>query len=147
MAHVPLTVLYEWRDSGTDEYERENHFGVIGFEPGVKKPAYNMFRATWSRLLNRPFLAAKRPAGCTVREHWVRFGSRSNDVMSWSVVWTDDTMPHTLQLNSPITEVVNIFGKPVVPISSNTGKTLVLTGSPLLIHHSTSTVPNFACSN
>lgn len=143
---VPLTVIYDWRDNGTDPYDWEHHFGVIGYNK-EEKPAYKMFKAVWPLLSGRALqLVNKTPTNCTANEYVLRFGAKATDSSAWSIVWTDTTAIKSLLVNGPIMKVMDIYGNPVGLSALSGGTGVRLTGSPLLIQHSLATPPALSCT-
>ena len=144
--NVPLTVIYDWRDNGTDPYNWEHHFGVIGYNK-EEKPAYKMFKTVWPLLSGRALqLVDFKPTNCTTHEHALRFGTNATDSSAWTVVWTDDTASRSLLLNGAVTKIMDIFGNPVAPKVLNGGNGVTITGSPLLLQHALGTPPALACT-
>lgn len=142
---VPLTVIYDWRDNGTDPYNWEHHFGVIGYNK-EEKPAYKMFKTVWPLLSGRALqLVNMTPANCTSHEHVLRFGAKATDSQGWSVVWTDDTANKSLLVTGAVSKIMDIYGNPVALKAVTGGNGVVLTGSPLLIQHSLTALPTLAC--
>lgn len=109
-AGLPLTTIYDWRDRGTDPYEWEDHFGVIGFK-GEAKPAYKMFLATWPLLRDRPLLAPVPLPHCPETLHALRFGARTDDKQNWLILWTE-TAEQPLTLRGKPAKAQDIFGQP-----------------------------------
>lgn len=144
--NVPLTVIYDWRDNGTDPYNWEHHFGVIGYNK-EEKPAYKMFKTVWPLLAGRALqLIDFMPPSCTTHEHSLRFGTNAADASAWSVVWTDDTANKSLLIKGSVTKVMDIYGNPVALKALTGGTGVTLTGSPLLLQHALTTPPSFACT-
>ena len=110
-AGLPLTTIYDWRDRGTDPFEWEDHFGVIGFK-GEEKPALKMFRVTWPLLLDRPLQAPVPLPHCPPTLHALRFGPHTDDAKNWLILWTE-TEVHTLTLKGEPEKAQNIFGEVV----------------------------------
>lgn len=132
---LPLTVLYDWRDNGTDPYEWEHHFGVIGYNK-EEKAAQKMFAYVWPLLMDRIVQEAGNPTGCSTRDHMMRFGSRASDANAgMTVVWSDNTSPRTLYIQGAVEKVTDIFGNNVVPVAAGTGVSLSIGSYPLLVRH------------
>lgn len=139
-AGIPLTIIYDWRDRGTDPYEWEDHFGLMDFY-GNDKPALKMFRAIWPLLHNRTLLNTTTPPNCGTHEHAVNL-SRRSDTQEWLVLWTDD-QPRLLQLSSMPERLIDIYGNKV---SADARGRIQLTGSPLLLAYTPGKKPGFACA-
>lgn len=145
-ANVPLTVIYDWRDNGTDPYNWEDHFGVVGYKM-EEKPALKMFRAVWPLLAGRALqIANPQPPSCSSHEHILRFGSKSTDSSAWSVVWTDDTTTHAMQIQGQVTQIMDIFGNNVALAKAGLNEKITLNGAPLLVRHALNPLPIFTCS-
>lgn len=124
---APLTILYDWRDRGTDAYEWEDNFGIVGFK-GEAKPALRMFETVWALLRHRPLLSADILQGCSSHEHALRFSSKAGDANHWVVAWTDAPTQLELHVSGDVTAAQDIFGKQY-PMTDHR---LTLSGKPLL---------------
>ncbi len=143
---VPLTVIYDWRDRGTDPYEWEDHFGIMGFNR-EEKPALKMFKTVWPLMSGRALqLVSFVPQSCTTHEHSLRFGSTAADSSGWTVLWTDDTASKQVLIQGQVQQVMDIFGNNKSLSNVTGGQGLVLTGYPLLVKHSLTSPPNFSCT-
>lgn len=127
-ADVPLTVLYDWRDRGTDAHEWEDNFGIVNFK-GEAKPALRMFEAVWPLLRHRSLLSAEILQGCSPHEHAMRFGGKPDDANHWIVAWTDAPKPVTARLKGGINGSMDIFGA----AQSFKDSLIALTGKPMLL--------------
>lgn len=134
-AGLPLTVLYDWRNNGTNPYEWEHHFGVVGYNLEQKAPQ-KMFAYVWPQLMDRIVQEGGAPNGCSTKEHMMRFGSRTNDAYAGlTVLWTDNTAPRTLYIQGTVEKVTDMFGNNVVPTVTGTGVSLSVGNYPLLVRH------------
>lgn len=136
---IPLTVIYDWRDRGTDAYEWEDNFGIVGFK-GEAKPAYRMFETVWPLLRHRPLLNATILQGCSPHEHALRFGSTPLHNDEWVVAWTDKAQI-VAQIQGHPETIIDIFGKDQ-PLKDSF---LSLTGSPLLLRMESNKPLKLAC--
>lgn len=134
-AGVPLTVLYEWRNSCTSATDWECHFGAVGHD-GKDKAAAKMFRFVWPTLMSRPLVWAQQVNKCSAGERLQRYSTRG-DGTSWTVVWSTSTTPVPVVIEGQILKIVDIFGKDA--------PNKVLTGSPLMIQHVTGNLPKVSC--
>lgn len=140
---IPLTVIYEWRNSGPDLNNDEHNYGIIGFY-NDRKAAYSMFLNTWPKLLDRPYIGYGEPTNCDGKKvNWIEFGNKLNDNISWMVVWTyDRKKQHIVNVKGVTNQILDIFGH---PISSTNASKLVLTGIPLLLKHKTNVPLSISC--
>ena len=125
---VPLTVIYDWRDRGTDAYEWEDNFGIVNFK-GEAKPTLRMFETVWPLLRHRPLLSADILQDCSPHEHALHFGSRVDDAPHWVVAWTDAPTTVELHIAGYVAEAKDIFGNQTALASNKIG----LSGKPILL--------------
>lgn len=125
---VPLTVIYDWRDRGTDAYEWEDNFGIVGFK-GEAKPALRMFETVWPLLRHRPLVDLVILESCSPHEHALRFGGKTDDADHWIVAWTDFPKPVAVGAKGAVTAAKDIFNTP----QSLKDNKLELSGKPILI--------------
>lgn len=147
-ARLPLTVLYDWRDRGTDPTEREDHFGVVGFKY-EEKPALVMFRNVWPTLLDRPLLQGGTAERCGSHTHVLRFGANQPNpddaTDGWIVAWSEGP-EQSLDVTGQVGIIKDIFGAAVLNDSTNSNlRRLTLTDSPLLIQYRMATPPILSC--
>lgn len=143
VAGLPLTTIYDWRDRGTDPYEWEDHFGVIGFK-GEEKPAFKMFQATWRLLLDRPLLKPMPLPHCPPTLHALRFGARADDTKNWLIIWAE-TEVQPLTLHGEPEKVQDIFGQPV-PHEPNSSAAKAAP-QPLLLAENPARPLNLSCND
>lgn len=138
---LPLTTIYDWRDRGTDPYEWEDHFGVIGFK-GEEKPAYKMFQSAWQTLRDRPLLAPVSLPHCPETLHVLRFGARTDDARNWLVIWTE-TLPQMLKLHGAPEKIQDIFGQTQEHPDTNI---IEAKPQPLLLSEQSSSLLSLSCN-
>lgn len=137
---IPLTVIYDWRDRGTDAYEWEDNFGVVDFK-GQAKPANRMFEAVWPLLRHRPLLNADILQRCSAHEHALRFGGKPDDANHWIVAWTDAPKPVVVHAKDSITKAKDIFDAP----QSLKDNKFELSGKPILLAVQADRALNLIC--
>jgi len=124
-ANVPLTVIYEWRDSCTNPDDWECHFGVKAYD-NKDKAAVQMFRYVWPTLLGRAFIWKQPIAACSAKENLMRFGSRAKDSTYWTLLWTSGAA-RPISIEGSVLQITDIFGNPIKPNQ--------ISGSPIMIQH------------
>ncbi len=141
-AGVPLTVIYDWRDRGTDVYEWEDNFGIVDFK-GEAKPALRMFETVWPLLRHRPLRETNILQGCSPHEHALRFGPRGDDTSHWVVAWTDAPQPVDVHVEGTMVEAKDIFGKKTAFTDNKVG----LSGKPVLLSVGAETKMSLECKH
>jgi len=112
MAGVPLSIHYNYSDSGTDPRDREHVFGIVGYTNNPRKlwPAYYAAQAV-NRVLNGGKLDDTKVTN-QGRDFWLSFTTPDGPVY---VAWTIDK-PHAIRL--PVEApggiaVTDFLGKPL----------------------------------
>jgi polysaccharide biosynthesis protein PslG len=152
-AGLPLTVLYDWRDRGTDPTEREDRFGMVTFA-GQDKPTITMLRTVWPILAGRPLLSDNAAAlsGCSPEIKLLQFGGQAADsttTTGWLVAWR--ATPYSEHMAAKPVELIlsgtpqpahDIFGQPVMPAAAGR---LPLSGIPWLLPYALAHPPRLKC--
>ena len=103
LAHVPVTIWYDWHDDGTDPKDQEAHYGIVHFDyrEGQKdiydpKPAYQA-ALTYSQALS----------GYRFKER-IKTASENDYVLSFTkdgktclAAWTTTPLPHLVTIPAP----------------------------------------------
>lgn len=138
-ANMPLTVTYEWRDSGTSPTDWEHHFGATAYD-GSDKATARMYAYTWPTLSGRPLVWAQAVSGCSAKERLQRYGARvqKGDGTSWMVLWSWGEKPVPVTLTGQVLAIKNMFGADIQQLTQ-------LTGRPVLVQHVTGQLPVVSC--
>ncbi|MEJ0063841.1 MAG: hypothetical protein WDO70_11785 [Alphaproteobacteria bacterium] len=135
----PLTVVYEWRDSGRDPKDYEHNFGMVDYD-GEDKPAIAMMRYVWPELKGRGLESMAKGRSCSPHEHFFLFGPRSGDKTRVLAAWTDDEASSAVIEGAG--EAKDIFGKSAVRPRR---KAIPLSGVPVLVKLDHDKLPVIAC--
>jgi len=137
VANVPLTIIYDWRDNGTNPTDWEHHFGVKAYN-GADKAAARMFRFVWPNLTGRPYSWLAGVPGCGAGARLMKFASRQGDGITWTLVYTyDNVTRNNFSVSGQVLAVKDIFGNDVTP--TTLGK------YPVLIKHLSNGNPVLKC--
>lgn len=137
IADLPLTVLYDWRDNGLDQYDWEHHFGIKGYN-GQEKAAAKMFNFVWPNLNGRGYAWRQRIAGCSANEELVKFSTKKGDATNWTVIWSQG-QKRKISIEGQIIKMSDIFGNDITPTE--------ISGYPILIQHMYANIPKIKCVN
>ncbi len=137
-AGVPLTAIYEWRDSGPDANNDEHVYGMNTYD-GKEKPAIAMWKHVLPYLKERKLESVLRPVSCGNDVHVLHFGKRFNTESEAVVAWTE-TAKSDVRLTGTFGVATDVFGKKV---GSEQG--LALGGIPLLIDIKKKNLKSLAC--
>ncbi len=130
MAHVPLTVWYDWRDDGIDPKDQEANFGIVHnmyhsqseqvYEP---KPAYNAAATFFHQLHNAHFTERLSLEQST--DYALSFTNTKSKVF---VAWTTTKTPHEVSIPAPdgIYTITSFDGKKQITGQASHGKLIVL---------------------
>lgn len=128
-AGLPLTILYEWRDSGPNPDYDEDNYGMLTFD-GKEKPVIAMWRYIMPLLRGRSRIDMPKPSSCGPHVHMMLLGPRFKRESAVLVAWTE-TFSSPYRLAGSFGEITDIFGNKVT--EENPGKGVGLSGMPLLI--------------
>ena len=100
LSDVPLTILYDWRDDGTDPANAEHHFGIVhhDYHPGADnvydpKPAYVAVQTYFHQLHGYRF--QQRLQMDSANDFVLTF---KNDTAECMVAWTTAPAPHAVKI-------------------------------------------------
>jgi hypothetical protein len=134
---LPLTVLYEWRDSGPDPDDDENTYGMNSFD-GKEKPAVTLWRHVIPLLKGRKYLDMPRPVSCNSKVHVLLFGARFKKEHDALVAWTE-MASSDVRLTGSFGGAEDVFGNKVP------GKSLALSGIPFIVEIDRKNISTLTC--
>lgn len=108
-AGVPMTNLYEWRNSGPDVRQDEHVYGMMAYD-GREKPAIKMWRYVMPKLKGRKLVESLKPKACGGKTHVLRFAPRFNMEKDVIVAWTE-TATSKVRLAGRVRHAVDVFGR------------------------------------